>query len=80
MTKAASEMTDKRGQRAREQKEFRTREKCLSGSVTGDRKSMLFKEPEELRQVLLSLAQEKVLEDQEFVIRQMKHNLTSMFE
>lgn len=60
LMKASSEMADKKGQRAREQKEFRTREKSLSVSVTRDWKSTLFKEPEELRQMLPSLAWESV--------------------
>lgn len=34
LMKAASEMIDKKGQRAREQTEFRTREKSLPVSVT----------------------------------------------
>lgn len=55
-----SEMANKKGQRAREQKEFRTRENSLSVSVTRDWKSTLFKEPEELRQMLPSLAWESV--------------------
>lgn len=53
---AASEMTDKKRQKTRQQKEFRAREKSLSVSVTGDWKSTLFDDTKELRHIILSLA------------------------
>lgn len=68
LTKAACEMTDNKGQRAREQKEFRTTEKSLHVSVTGHWKNTLSEESQEILQVLLSLTQQKMVEDQEFVI------------